>query len=146
MTYDLRTKPSPIDLLAQVPLFRGCSKEQLKALDRATTRAEFPAGHVLCRQGSVGRELMILIDGQAAVECGSHQISILGPTDFIGEVSILDGRPRSATVTALTPVSVLIMMRHEFWQVVDDVPALSHKLLTTLATRLRTADDLVYQP
>jgi CRP/FNR family transcriptional regulator, cyclic AMP receptor protein len=144
MRNDAQTKYSPIELLGQIPLFKGCSKDELKLLDRATTRADYPAGHVLCREGSIGRELIILLDGQAVVERDGVQITVLGPADFIGEMSLLDGGPRSATVTTLGPVSTLIMLPREFWQVIDEVPPIAHKLLSTLATRLRAADDVAY--
>jgi CRP-like cAMP-binding protein len=144
MRSDPRTKGSPIDLLAAVPLFRGCTKNELKSLDRATTRADYAAGHVLCREGAIGRELIILLEGQAAVARDGVQITVLGPGAFIGEMSLLDGGPRSATVTALTELSTLVLLSHEFWQVIDDVPPLAHKLLSSLATRLRAADEAAY--
>jgi CRP-like cAMP-binding protein len=144
MRNDGQTKTSPTDLLARVPLFKGCSKDELKLLDRATTRADYPAGHVLCKEGAIGRELIILLDGQAVVERDGTQITVLGPGDFIGEMSLLDGGPRSATVTSLSAVSTLILLPHEFWQVIDEVPPMAHRLLSTLATRLRAADDAAY--
>jgi CRP-like cAMP-binding protein len=144
MRNEPQTKSSATDLLGTVPLFRGCTKDELKSLDRATTRADYAAGHVLCQQGAVGRELVILLDGQAVVERDGVQITVLGPGDFIGEMSLLDGGPRSATVTAQSAISTLILLPHEFWQVIDDVPPLAHKLLSTLAARLRAADDLAY--
>jgi CRP-like cAMP-binding protein len=139
-----QTKSSPTELLAQVPLFKGCSKDELKLLDRATTRADYPTGHVLCKEGAIGRELIILLDGQAVVERDGTQITVLGPGDFIGEMSLLDGGPRTATVTSLSAISTLILLPHEFWQVIDEVPPLAHRLLSTLATRLRAADDAAY--
>jgi CRP-like cAMP-binding protein len=145
MRNDAAAQISPLDLLRQVPLFRGCTKNELKLLDRATTRADFPAGQVLCREGTIGRELIILLEGQAVVERGEVQITVVGPADFIGEMSLLDGGPRSATVTTISPVSALILLPQEFWQVVDDVPTIAHKLLATMATRLRTADEAAYQ-
>jgi CRP-like cAMP-binding protein len=144
MRNDPTSAASSAELLAAVPLFRGCTKEELKSLDRATTRADYPAGHVLCHEGAVGRELIILLDGQAAVERNGVEIAVLGPGDFIGEMSLLDGGPRTATVTALSPISTLILMSQEFWQVIDDVRPLGHKLLSTLAARLRAADEVAY--
>jgi CRP-like cAMP-binding protein len=144
MRHESQTKASPTELLGRVPLFKGCSKDELKLLDRATTRADYAAGHVLCREGTIGRELIILLEGQAVVERDGVQITVLGPGDFIGEMSLLDGGPRSATVTALSAISTLILLPHEFWQVIDEVPTLSHRLLATLATRLRAADDAAY--
>jgi CRP-like cAMP-binding protein len=99
---------------------------------------------VLCHEGAVGRELIILLDGQASVERNDVQIAVLGPGDFIGEMSLLDGGPRTATVTALSPISTLILMSPEFWQVIDDVRPLAHKLLSTLAARLRAADEVAH--
>jgi CRP-like cAMP-binding protein len=144
MRNDGQTKSSPTDFLARVPLFKGCGKDELKLLDRATTRADYSAGHVLCREGAIGRELILLLEGQAVVERDGVQITVLGPGDFIGEMSLLDGGPRSATVTSLSAISTLILLPHEFWQVIDEVPPLAHRLLATLATRLRAADDAAY--
>jgi CRP-like cAMP-binding protein len=144
MRNDSQTKSSPTEFLAKVPLFKGCSKDELKLLDRATTRADYPAGHVLCKEGAIGRELIILLDGQAVVERDGTQITVLGPGDFIGEMSLLDGGPRSASVTSLSAISTLILLPHEFWQVIDEVPPLAHRLLSTLASRLRAADDAAY--
>jgi CRP-like cAMP-binding protein len=136
--------PSPLELLGAVPLFRGCTNDELRSLDRAATRATYPAGHVLCREGSVGRELFILLEGEALVERDGIQITTLGPGDFIGELSLLDGGPRSATATAKTEVSTLTLLPHEFWQVMDEVRPLARKLLTSLAGRLRMANEAAY--
>jgi CRP-like cAMP-binding protein len=132
-------------LLAQVPLFRGCSKDELKHIDRAATRVDYPVGKVLCQEGAVGRELILIIEGQALVERGGQQVATVGPADFIGEMSLLDGGPRSATVTAKTEVHALVLPPREFWQVLDEVPAIAHKLLSTIAARLRTTDEIAYR-
>lgn len=143
MTNHAQTSSSA-ELLGAVPLFRGCTKEELKSLDRATTRADYPAGHVLCHEGAVGRELIIMLDGQAVVERGGVEVAVVGPGDFIGEMSLLDGGPRTATVTALSPISTLVLVSQEFWQVIDDVRPIAHKLLSSLAARLRAADEVAY--
>jgi CRP-like cAMP-binding protein len=131
-------------MLAQVPLFRGCSKDELKRIDRAATRVDYPAGKVLCQEGAVGRELILIIEGEALVERGGQQVATVGPADFIGEMSLLDGGPRSATVTAHTDVHALVLPPREFWQVLDEVPAIAHKLLSTIAARLRATDEIAY--
>ena len=135
---------SPIDLLAQIPLFKGCSKDELRRIDRAATRAEYPAGAVLCQEGTVGRELILILDGEATVERSGKTVARVGPADFIGEMSLLDGGPRSATVTTTTPVNALVLPTREFWQVLDEVPPIAHKLLQTLAARLRAADEVAF--
>jgi CRP/FNR family transcriptional regulator, cyclic AMP receptor protein len=139
-----RGRGSPVDLLGEIPLFRGCSKDELRHIDRAATQADYPAEHVLCTEGAVGRELIMLIEGDARIERGGKQIAEVGPGAFIGEMSLLDGGPRTATVTTITPVKALILPTREFWQVVDEVPAIAHRLLATLAERLRAADEAAY--
>jgi CRP-like cAMP-binding protein len=139
-----RAGSSPLDLLAQIPLFRGCSKEELKYVDRAATQTEYGAGQVLCTEGAVGRELIMIIDGEAEVQRGGTVVTTVGPGDFIGEMSLLDGGPRSATVTATTDVKALVLPTREFWQVLDEVPALAHRLLRTLAERLRAMDERAF--
>jgi CRP-like cAMP-binding protein len=135
---------SPLELLAQIPLFRGCSKDELKHVDRAVTQADYTAGQVLCSEGAVGRELIMIIDGEAEVQRGGTVVTTVGPGDFIGEMSLLDGGPRSATVTATTDVKALVLPTREFWQVLDEVPALAHRLLRTLAERLRAMDERAF--
>jgi CRP-like cAMP-binding protein len=132
-------------MLAQVPLFRGCSKDELKRIDRAATRIDYEAGKVLCKEGAVGRELIMILDGEAAVMRGDKQVATVGPADFIGEMSLLDGGPRSATVTASTDVHALVLPPREFWQVLDEVPTIAHKLLSTMAARLRATDEIAYR-
>ncbi|HWC33784.1 MAG TPA: cyclic nucleotide-binding domain-containing protein [Mycobacteriales bacterium] len=139
-----RGRMSPLDMLAQVPLFQGCSKDELKHVDRAATQADYPAGHVLCTEGAVGRELILLLDGEAEVERGGKIVTTVGPGDFIGEMSLLDGGPRSATVTTTSQVKALVLPTREFWQVLDEVPALAHRLLRTLAERLRAMDERAF--
>lgn len=135
---------SPLDLLAQIPLFKGCSRDELKLIDRAATRADYPAGAVLCKEGTVGRELILILDGEASVERGGAQVATVGPADFIGEMSLLDGGPRSATVTTTSEVNALVLPTREFWEILDEVPPIAHKLLQTLAARLRSADEIAY--
>jgi CRP/FNR family cyclic AMP-dependent transcriptional regulator len=140
----MRGRTSPIDLLGQIPLFRGCTKDELRHIDRAATQADYPAGYVLCTEGAVGRELIMLVDGEAEVQRGGAHVATVGPGGFIGEMSLLDGGPRSATVTTTTAVKALVLPTREFWQVVDDVPAIAHRLLATLAERLRAADEAAF--
>ncbi|HVY09668.1 MAG TPA: cyclic nucleotide-binding domain-containing protein [Mycobacteriales bacterium] len=140
----MRGRSSPIDMLGEIPLFRGCSKEELRDIDRAATQADFPAGQVLCTEGAVGRELIMLVEGEARIDRGGNEVAQVGPGAFIGEMSLLDGGPRSATVTAITDVKALVLPAREFWQVIDEVPAIAHRLLATLAERLRAADEAAF--
>lgn len=139
-----RGRMSPLEMLGRIPLFRGCSKDELKHIDKAATQVEYPVGHVLCTEGAVGRELIMIIEGEAEVERGGNVVTTVGPGDFIGEMSLLDGGPRSATVTTTSAVDALVLSTREFWQVLDEVPALAHRLLRTLAERLRAMDERAF--
>ncbi|HVW81161.1 MAG TPA: cyclic nucleotide-binding domain-containing protein [Mycobacteriales bacterium] len=137
-------RDSPLDLLSRIPLFRGCTKDELRHIDRAATRVDYAPGQLICREGEVGRELIMIIDGEASIDRGGVEIARVGPGAFIGEMSLLDGGPRSATITATSEVRALALATREFWQVIDEVPAIAHRLLTTLAERLRAADEAAF--
>jgi CRP-like cAMP-binding protein len=137
-------RETPLDLLSRIPLFRGCTKDELRHIDRAATRADYSVGQLICREGDVGRELIMVVEGEASIDRGGVEIAKVGPGAFIGEMSLLDGGPRSATITSTTPVNALVLPTREFWQVIDEVPAIAHRLLTTLAERLRAADEAAF--
>jgi CRP-like cAMP-binding protein len=129
-----------IEQLRAVRLFRGCSDRDLALIDRLTTVDQVPAGLVLCKQGSVGRETFIIIDGQADVAIDGTVIATLGPSSFFGELSVLDGDPRVATVTAVTPMSLLVLSPRELEQLLADIPSVARRVLVAVGARLRLAD------
>jgi CRP-like cAMP-binding protein len=140
-----QSKSDPLSLLAAVPLFRGCSKSELKQIDQASTMAEFPAGSVMCKQGQSGHELMVVVAGTARVEIDGNEVNQLGAGEFIGELSLLDGGPRSATVTAIDDVRALVLAPREFSQLLRDVPTIGIKLLATLASRFRSVEAAAHR-
>jgi CRP-like cAMP-binding protein len=131
---------STIDHLAQVSLFRGCTRKELHKLWSITTPAHLPAGRVVCEEGQPGHEFFVVVDGQATVTIGGDQVNAIGPGGFFGEMALLDGGPRVATVTAATDMDVLVMSRREFVTLLADVPTVSRRMLEALGARLRTAD------
>jgi CRP-like cAMP-binding protein len=137
-------RETPLDLLSRIPLFRGCTKDELRHIDRAATQVDYAVGQLICREGDVGRELIMVVEGEASIDRGGVEIATVGPGAFIGEMSLLDGGPRSATITATSEVKALVLPTREFWQVIDEVPAIAHRLLTTLAERLRAADEAAF--
>jgi CRP-like cAMP-binding protein len=139
-----RGRESLAEMLGAIPLFRSCTKDELRHLDQAAVMFDYPEGHVLCTEGAVGHELIVIVAGGARVERGGSEVAVVGAGDFIGELSLLDGGPRTATVTTVTPVKVLVLSSREFWSVLDQVPPLAHRLLATLAERLRLADERLY--
>ena len=133
-----------LEHLATVPLFAACSKKDLQRIARASDEVEIPAGRTLMSQGDVGRECFVLVEGKVRVERNGRKVASLGPGAYFGELSLLDKGPRTATVSAETPITVLVLGPREFSGVLDEVPQLAHKLLTALAQRIRSLDEKAY--
>ena len=133
-----------LDHLASVSLFSACSKKELQAVAKASDEVALPAGKVLCEQGSIGREAFVILEGTAGVRINGKPVTTLGPGACVGEMALLDHGPRTATVVADTDLNVLVIGAREFAGIVDEVPAIAHKLLRALATRVRTLDTQIY--
>lgn len=133
-----------LDHLASVSLFSACSKKELQAVARASDEVTLTAGTVLCEQGSVGREAFVLVKGTADVHRNGKKVATIGPGTCVGELSLLDHGPRTATVTASTDLEVLVIGVREFAAILDDVPAIAHKLMRALASLVRELDAKTY--
>jgi CRP/FNR family cyclic AMP-dependent transcriptional regulator len=129
-----------LDHLAKVPLFSACSKKDLQKLSKASDEVPMKAGKLLVEEGKPGHEFFLITEGTAEVRKKGRKVTTLGPGQFFGEMSLLDRGPRSATVVAQTDGTVLVLGQREFAGVIDEVPAMAHKLLAALAARLRDAD------
>ena len=122
--------------LAQVPLFEGLSKKQLRRISSLMTRIDRPAGQILTTEGQRGYEFFIVLEGEVEVRQGDRVIATRRPGDYVGEIALLDKRPRTATVVATTPVSVEVLSRREFVSLLAEVPELSEQIMATMARRL----------
>jgi CRP/FNR family transcriptional regulator, cyclic AMP receptor protein len=122
--------------LAAVPLFEGLSKKQLRRISSLMTRIDRPAGQVLTKEGQQGYEFFIVLEGEVEVRQGDRVIATRRPGDYVGEIALLDRRPRTATVVATTPVSVEVLSRSEFVSLLGEVPELSEQVMATMAQRL----------
>lgn len=131
------TKKRGRDLLGRVWLFERCSNKELDLLQEAATEMEFPAGKELTTQGEMGRHFMVIVEGGAQVTRDGTEIAVLGPGSFFGEMSLLDGQPRTATVTTLEPTRVLMLTNAAFNGALATMPSVDRKMLTVLAARLR---------
>jgi CRP/FNR family cyclic AMP-dependent transcriptional regulator len=129
-----------LEELARVPLFSACSKKELQLIARRSEQVEVPAGKVLVREGAAGAEFFVIIEGEAEVSRHGQRVATLGPGAFFGDLALLDRAPRNATITALTPMELMVLGQREFAAMIDDVPGFAHKLLTGLAHRLREYD------
>ena len=129
-----------IDTLSEVSLFRSCSHSELRELARITTELEAPAGAVLCREGATGSDCFVIVDGEARVTIGGDVITTIGAGGFFGEMALLDGGPRVATVTALSDMRLLVLSRQEFATLLTTVPSVCRRMLAAIGSRLRLAD------
>ena len=126
--------------LGDIWLFSACSASQLRTIRRQVEEISVPAGRVLCEEGTVGREFFFVVDGSAVVRRGGRKIATIGPGGYFGELSLLDRKPRSATVESATEMTLLVLDQRRFNGLLDAMPALAHKLLVAMAQRIRDAD------
>jgi len=125
--------------LAHVPIFAGCSTKELDLIARSAKVVWRKAGAVLAREGEPGIGLFLILEGDAEVTIGGKRRAALGKGDFFGEVALLDGGPRTATVTATSPVTVAGITEWVFRSLLVQHPSIALKTLETLAARLRSA-------
>ena len=125
-----------IDLLRRVPLFASCSKAELRELARSADGIDLRDGAVLTREERSGREFFILVEGTARVTRKGRKLTDLGAGDWFGEIALLTNAPRTATVTATSPVRVLVLTNRAFKGVVETMPSVALKVLASLGDRL----------
>jgi len=129
-----------LDHLAEVPLFSALSRKELALVARRAEDVKVEPGRVLVSEGSTGSEFFVIIDGTATVSRHGLKVATLGPGDAFGELALLDKAPRNATVTAQTPMEVVVLGQREFGGLIDEVPGFARKLLAGMAKRLRESD------
>ena len=133
-------KERKLDLLAAMPLFSSCSRRELAQVAALTVQAHMSAGAVLTREGASGGIAYILASGSAEVLRGGKRLATLGAGDVIGELSLIDGEPRSATVKAVSDLEVLELDGRDLNKLLKKVPSVVRKLLEALAGRVRDVD------
>ncbi len=127
--------------LSELDLFRGCSARELRTIDSLTTPIRVRAGTVLCREGTPANECFVVFDGVATVTIAGEPLGTIGPSGFIGELALLDGGPRIATVTATSDMGVLVLTQAEFSLLLRDVPMVKRRLLEQVASKVRAEMD-----
>ena len=126
-----------LELLHRIPLFSAFDRRELKRVSMLADEVEVPAGRCLMAQGDRGAEMFVIESGQVRVERDGRRINTLGPGDFFGEIALLDGGPRTATVTADEPCRLLVLTHREFHALMDEFPKVGAEVLTALAHRIR---------
>jgi CRP-like cAMP-binding protein len=129
-------KNTKIELLKGVPLFAGCSKKELRELAARTDEIDLKDGYVLMREGRPGREFVVLVEGSAAVTKDGKKLADLGAGDWVGEIALLTNVPRTATVTATSPIRVLVITDRSFRRLVETMPSIALKVLASVGDRL----------
>jgi CRP-like cAMP-binding protein len=131
-----RTNPT-LERLGGLPLFAGCNERELAAVASRTTTVHARRGDVLMREGALGHEMLVIVEGTAGVFRRDRLLATLGPGDVCGELALIDDGPRSATVIATSELTAEVSSRHEFAELLAVVPRLARPLLRQLAMRLR---------
>jgi CRP-like cAMP-binding protein len=129
-------KNAKIELIKRVPLFQHLSKRELAEVAALADELDLPEGRALTRQGQRGQEFVVLVDGVADVTRNGKIINKLGPGDFVGEIALVTGRLRTATVTTRTPSTLLVLHAAAFRTLLRDAPAIQAKVLEAVAERL----------
>jgi CRP/FNR family transcriptional regulator, cyclic AMP receptor protein len=139
---DALSRDRKLELIAAIPLFSACSRRELAQVASLTVPAHMAAGAILTREGASGGIAFILVSGSADVLRGGKRLATLGPGDVVGELSLIDGEPRSATVKATSDLEVLQLDGRDLNKLFKKVPSVVRKLLEALAGRVRDVDDL----
>lgn len=129
-----------IDLLRSVPLFTGLRDRELERIGSLADIVDLPAGRRIMAQGERGAEMFILVEGAADVERDGEALGTRGPGTVLGEIALIDGGPRTASVTLTSDSRLLVLARREFHTLMDDFPEVRLHVLETVAQRLRSLD------
>jgi CRP/FNR family transcriptional regulator, cyclic AMP receptor protein len=125
-----------VDLLRRVPLFAGLSRRELERLGAIADELDLGAGRTLIKEGTRGREFFVLVEGDAKVAKNGRRVATLSDGDFFGEIALVTDVPRTSTVTAETPVRLLVLTKRDFQRLLREQPAIQRKVLEALALRL----------
>ncbi len=129
-------RDTKIELIRRAPLFAHCSKKELGEIASLADEVSLPEGKVQIREGDRGREFFVLADGTAEVRRKGRKIATMKAGDFFGEIALVSDVPRTATVTATSPVDVLVLTDRAFKSLLERAPQVQHKVLRALAERV----------
>jgi CRP-like cAMP-binding protein len=126
-----------LELLKRSPVLAGLTRKDLEEVERLADEVDVPAGRVLMREGSIGSEFFVIVDGQVVVDRGGRTVRTMGPGEFFGDIALITERPRAASVTALTDCRLLVLGHREFHSLLDEFPSIRMTILESIALRLR---------
>ena len=125
-----------MEMLQKAPLWSGLTEKELRVIARSFKELKYESGDIIVRKGEVGIGFYLVADGSVEVRSDGKVLSKLGPGQFFGEMSILDGQPRSADVVALEPSRCLALTSWSFKSIVSNQPKMALKLLQESVRRM----------
>lgn len=131
----------PRDLLRKIKLFEGCSPEQLDRIDQLSDTLDVVAGAVLAQEGKVGKEFILIVSGSATISRDGKELATIGAGRYFGEIALLDGITRTATVTAAEDSTLEVLDRRSFRTLLDEFPAMARTMLLGLTHRIAELSD-----
>ena len=129
-----------LELLRTVPLFASCDAREIERLGQLVEEVDLPAGKVVFREGDSAQEMFLVVSGRLRAERGGQPVLELGPGDMAGEMSMVAGGPRMATLTTVTNCRVLVLGHRDFHSLMDEFPSLRTRVLESLASKVRILD------
>ena len=135
--YNSAVAGASIDMLKRVPLFSGLDNRELEQIAGSMRERQVAAGDVVLEQGSGGAGFFVVDEGQADVTVDGNHVRTIGPGDYFGEIALLTGSDRTATVTAVTDMRCYGMTSWDFKPLVESNSGIAWKLLTAMAQKLR---------
>jgi CRP/FNR family cyclic AMP-dependent transcriptional regulator len=127
-----------LELLKRAPLLSALGRREIEEVGRLVDEIDVPAGRVLMREGDVGREFFVLVNGSVGIDRGGTRIRTLEAGDFFGEIALIDEGPRTATATTDAPSKLLVLAHREFHSLMDRFPSIRTCVLEALAKRVRS--------
>ena len=125
-----------VEALKRAPLFRDLSRRELVELARVTEDLEVQPGRALCKEGEIGREFFVIVEGEVEITRKGKHLATRDGGDFVGEIALLADTPRTATVTAKTPLRFFVLTSGSFRRLIDENPRVERKVLRALARRV----------
>jgi CRP-like cAMP-binding protein len=129
-------KNAKMELLKRVPLFERCSQRELGQIAMLADELHLPDARALTSEGSRGYEFIVLVEGAADVVRKGKTVNELGPGDFVGEIALVTGQPRTATVKTRGPSRILVLTASGFRSLMREVPSIQDKVLAALTARI----------
>lgn len=127
--------------IAEVPMFSGLSDRELRTLAQRAEQVSVPKGAAVVTEGEIGREFFVLLSGGAKVTRNGRTLRKLGPGDSFGELALIAGTPRGATVTTTEPSEIMVLLRRDFLVLLDEFPRMTRKILTALAAWVAAREE-----